>query len=129
MSLREIPRTEWTSFLEQFTRDHRAWLATVDRVDTGGIRQVEILERPLRAVTADLAVDGVVEIRIRFHPDTDTHDSVHVGAPKKLSVDENADGAARGMEIEDANGVSTRVRFRGAARPDLLLDGVAPAEL
>ena len=33
MSAREIPIAEWPEFLEQFSCDHHAWLATVDRMN------------------------------------------------------------------------------------------------
>jgi hypothetical protein len=28
---REVPRSEWAGALERFSREHRAWLAVVDR--------------------------------------------------------------------------------------------------
>ena len=50
MSVREIPIDQWSEFLDQFSRAHRAWLATVDRVQPDSISHTEAIERPLGAV-------------------------------------------------------------------------------
>src|SRR5687768_12123640 len=44
MSLREIPTREWPAFLDKLGREHRGWLATLDR---GGL--VEAREQPLES--------------------------------------------------------------------------------
>lgn len=128
MILREIPPAEWSAFLEQFSRGHRAWLATVDRVGPDAARHVEILERPLRSVMADVAGPAVVGIEIRFHADAPARAAVTVDAPRAVRVEETGDGAVRLLEIENGSGERTRIRFRVPPRQDLL-DGVAPGEL
>jgi hypothetical protein len=47
MSGREIPIAQWPEFLDQFSREHRAWLATVDRVRPGESGHTDVIERPL----------------------------------------------------------------------------------
>jgi Family of unknown function (DUF5335) len=128
MSLREIPSSDWPAFLQQFSRDHRAWLATVDHMGPGASHHVAASERPLRAVTADLAAGSVVGIEIQLQQDPQAQEAVRVTAPVRLCVDETPRGAARGLEIEDERGARTRIRFRVPAPPGLL-DGVAPGEL
>jgi hypothetical protein len=118
VSLREIPVPQWDPFLDQFSREHRAWLASVDRVHPGAPSHLEVGERPLRSIETD-AVTG---IEIRFQDGT-----VRVEAPKALRVDETDEGAARGLEIEDWSGERVRLRFRIAAPPGAL-DGLAPLE-
>ena len=118
MSLREIPVPEWDPFLDQFSREHRAWLASVDRAHPGAPSHLEVGERPLRSIETD-AVTG---IEIRFQDG-----SVRVEAPKALRVDETDEGAARGLEIEDWSGERVRLRLRIAAPPGAL-DGLAPLE-
>lgn len=46
MSAREIPSWQWPAFLDQFSRTHRAWLATLDEDD-----EVPPTAHPLRSVT------------------------------------------------------------------------------
>jgi hypothetical protein len=113
MSLHEIPVQEWDPFLDDFSREHRAWLASVERAHPGAPVRLEVGERPLRSIEAD-AVRG---IEIRFE-----HAAVRIEAPRSLRVDE-----AGGLEIEDWSGERVRLRFRIAAPPGLL-DGLAPAE-
>jgi hypothetical protein len=113
MSLREIPVAQWHPFLDDFSRGHRAWLASVERAHPGAPSRLEIGERPLRSIEAD-AVTG---IEIRFEDG-----AVRVEAPKTLRVDD-----AGGLEIEDWSGERVRLRFR-VAEPPGALDGLAPAE-
>ena len=118
MSVREIPVVQWDPFLDAFSREHRAWLASVDRVHPGAPAHVEASERPLRSIEAD-AVTGI-EIRLE-------DGTVRVEAPKALRVDETEEGAAQGLEIEDWSGERVRLRFR-VAEPPGALDGLAPLE-
>lgn len=128
MSMRQIAPAEWPSFLDRFSRDHRAWLATVQRGCRGTPPHVESAERPLASVTAIPEAAGCAGILIRFGDGTDAADVVKVDAPAALRVEEERNGAARGLEIENDAGECTRLSFRIAAPPGLL-DGVAPGEL
>lgn len=124
--VRDIREVEWRPFLEAFSREHRAWLATVDRSEPGGLPHVEISERPLAAVTAHAEPGGGSWIEIAFQQDSGADTSVEVGAPARLTVDDTG-GAARTLEIEDEEGGLTRVRFRVPSPPGLI-DGVTPGE-
>jgi hypothetical protein len=128
MSLREIPEAEWEPFLEQFSVDHRAWLASVDRIHPGAVGHVEASERPLRSVTPEFSARRVVRINVRFQEDSQARHSIQIDAPRTLRVDETAAGVARGLEIQDQDGDWLRIRFRVAPPADML-DGVAPGEL
>jgi Family of unknown function (DUF5335) len=127
MTVRDIPESEWPSALEEFSQDHHAWLTTVERIDMNGSRHVEAIERPLSAVTPEMAARRIVGIAIQFQPDS--HGSiVHVDTPTHLRVDQGHSGSAHALEIEDARGERTRIRFRNTPPPEAL-DGVAPGEL
>jgi hypothetical protein len=128
MRTREIPAVEWTAFLQQFSAEHRAWLASVDRVRPGASRHVEVVERPLGSVTASVAARRVVGIQIQFQEDSNAGGAIRIERPKRLRVEETEEGAVRALEIEDESGQSTRVGFRVTARPEAL-DGIAPGEL
>jgi hypothetical protein len=99
----EVPRADWVASLERFSREHRAWLALVERAG----------EHPLRAV--ELETPG--RLAIRF---ADASPDVIVAEPHALRIDES------GLDIESAQGV-TRLRFRVTAAPEAL-DGLAPSE-
>jgi hypothetical protein len=119
MSVREIAPADWASFLEQFSREHRAWLATLERVSEGGLRQAEFVDRTLDSVSATASGPHAVSIIVRFGTGKEPVETVNVDAPAALRVEETREGAARGLEIEDDTGECTRLTFRGAAPPDL----------
>lgn len=126
--MREIPEAEWQEFLAQFSRGHRAWLATVDRVHVGAAGQVAAIERPLSSVIPEISARRVVGIEIRFQEDSHAREPIRIEAPIRLRVDETAEGAAQGLEIQSESGECTRIRFRAAPLPEAL-DGIAPGEL
>lgn len=111
MSMREIPMSQWPSFLEGLGRMHRAWLGTVDR---GG--RVEVREQPLESIAAN----GGIDIRIG-------HKAIHVSEPQAVRVEETPGGVTQALQIDDATGRRVTLRFR-IAPPPSVLDGVAPAE-
>lgn len=128
MSAREIPMTLWSEFLDEFSRQHRAWLATVDRVRPDAPSQTEAIERPLASVKPQLAARRIARIEIRFQGDLHTRAPIQIDEPTSVRVDETPDGVAWGLEIVDENGECTRIRFRAAPVPETL-DGIAPEEL
>jgi hypothetical protein len=128
VSVREIPETEWPRFLEEFSRQHRAWLATVDRCRPGIASGVRMEQRPLESVTPDVAARRVVGIRIQFQQDSHAETAVRVDAPARLRVEETEEGRARSLEIDDERGQCTRIRFRATPPPEAL-DGIAPGEM
>jgi hypothetical protein len=111
MSLREIPTKEWPIFLAKLGREHRAWLATLDR---GG--RVEAREQPLESIVAGRGID----IRIG-------HKAFRVDEPQAVRVEETAEGATQAVQIDDATGRRLTLRFRIAVAPGAL-DGLAPGE-
>ena len=125
MGVREIPRSEWQEFLAGFGSRHRAWLTTVA---SGEPLHVDVAERPLQSVTAIVEGNRVVSIDIRFHDAPGAPELLRVRDPAAVRVDEVRPGTARGLEIVDEAGVSTRLRFR-AVQPPEMLDGLAPGEL
>jgi hypothetical protein len=125
---REIPIAQWPEFLDQFSREHRAWLATVDRVHPGEPVHTDVVERPLASVTPQFAARRIERIVIRFQEDPHAREQIQINVPMSVRVDETADGVARGLEIVDEDGECTRIRFRAAPLPEML-DGIAPGEL
>ena len=111
MTMRDLPAREWAGFLDKLGREHRAWLATLDR---GGL--VEVREQPLESISADKGID----IRIG-------RKAIHVDEPQAIRVEETAEGATRALQIDDANGPRVTLRFRVAVAPGAL-DGLAPGE-
>ena len=127
MSTKTVPVAEWPPFLARFGRAHRAWLTTVERSAPGGRLHVQARWRPLEAVVAREVPGRPVAIELRFQ-DALEPTAVVVRHPCAVRVNETPEGAERGLDIDEAKGACTRVRFRATALPETL-DGVAPGEL
>ena len=128
MSMRDVPSAQWPQFLDAFSRQHRAWLATIERAQAGSLAHVEAAERPLASVTPQVMAGGVAAIEIRLQDDSRASPLIRIVAPRTIRVDESPRGTAQALEIIDDHDERTRIRFR-AAPPAEMLDGVAPGEL
>lgn len=124
MSVHDVRRARWAAVLEQFSRTHHGWLASLVRVYHGSTLAYHTGWYPLAFVTAEEGPTGATTIRIGFQGGP----TVTVGAPRALGIDTRADGAERALEIEAARGDFVRLAFRATARPEEM-NGVAPAEV
>jgi hypothetical protein len=108
-----IPFEDWPQFLETFSREHRAWLTTVEPSDDG-VGEA----RPLGAVTAERDGRRISAIEISFAGDSGA-DIVRIENPTSMRVHRNAEGADRELEIVDDEGYPTRLGFRGAVKLEM----------
>lgn len=118
----DVPREQWAPFLETFSRQHRAWLTTIES-PLDGLPKA----RPLGAVTTMRHGRDVSAIEISFAGDSGAG-PVRVENPMSLRVHRTTEGTDRALEIVDGEGACTRIGFRVTARPEML-DGLAPGEL
>jgi hypothetical protein len=107
---RTIERNDWARFFESFTMQHDHWLVAVD-----GERDT----LPLEGITT--RDDGNVVIHLGS--DIRHHRRIVIDA-KAVRV-EQSDGVDQGIDIESADGHTTRLRFRSPMPPELV-DGVTP---
>lgn len=128
MSMRDVPPAQWPEFLDQFSRQHRAWLATIERAHAGALDHLEAVDRPLASVTPQVTAGGVAGIEIRLQEDSQTSRSIRIAAPRRIRVDEGPRGIAHALEITDDQDERTRIRFRATPSAEML-DGVAPGEV
>ena len=117
--IQEVPAAEWRPFLERFSREHRAWLATVHVVDARGRTVTRSAQIPLESAAA--SADGLrLELR-------DAH-ALCVHNPRTLRIQRTGIGLVRALEIDGPDGRLIRLAFRATAAPEQL-DGLAPGEL
>lgn len=124
MSVHAVPRAKWAGALEQFSRAHRGWLASVAGVRAGPELAFRTGWYPLESVTIARAGMRAPAIFVNFQGAPATC----VTAPRALGVDTREDGAERALEIDGVRGEFVRLVFRATARPEEV-DGIAPAEL
>jgi hypothetical protein len=119
MGTREIPRSEWRSFCDTFSRQHEGWVATVEVLsgDMGG--QIEASDLPFEAISADLkgSDPDAIEITLGSANNEVTRIANRV---TKLSFEQTESGEHEGLEIQSADGQKTVLRFRVAQYPEAL---------
>ena len=120
---REIPRGEWLSFLDSFSRQHEDWLVALEVPEVEGGSRVQAQNLKLEGITPELS-EGRDRISIALGKAPDDHLTHFVNDPKRLAFLETKAGGHVGLQIEAADGSRTVVRFRGPAKPENL-DGVA----
>jgi hypothetical protein len=121
-SLVMVPAVEWRTFLEQFGRRHRAWLATIHGVERGA-PVTRIPSLALAAATLDGRGPDYV-IRLTFGNGV----SLCAPRPRAVRVQRTEHGAECALEIDTADDGFIRLAFRATALPEEL-DGAAPAEV
>ncbi|HJT01431.1 MAG TPA: DUF5335 family protein [Terriglobales bacterium] len=118
----EIPRGEWLSFLDGFSRQHEGWLVTLEVPDSHG-GGVEAENLKLEGITPEYS-EGHHRISIALSKAPDGHLTHFVTDPIRVVFLEAKAGGHAGLQIEAADGSRTVVRFRGPAKPETL-NGVA----
>jgi hypothetical protein len=122
MTMQEILPSEWRSFLERFTRQHRAWLATMHWVPAAeAVMTVQGVA--LESVSLDdQPSDKIVRLCFLDGP------ALRLEGPRSVRVEQTDRGAECALEIQTAAGGLFRLAFRATALPEEL-DGMAPGEV
>jgi hypothetical protein len=123
MATKEIPREEWTRFLDTFSRQHEGWLATLEIFGTEIGAQQEARDLPLEGITATSADDESQSISINLGNTAEDHVTHTITEPTRLWLEQTSEGANAALEIESADKVKTLLRFRSALPADMV-DGV-----
>jgi hypothetical protein len=120
MIVRDVPRSEWGSFLESFSHEHSAWIGTIHWL-VGDVPAIHIPSVALQSLSLECAVSGPI-LRFTFV------DGISLSAVRPCVVRvQSEDRGERALEAETEDGVFIRLAFRATAFPDQL-DGLAPAE-
>jgi hypothetical protein len=118
---REIPRGEWLSFLDGFSRKHQGRLVTVEVSQGTGKKRVEAENLTFEGVTSEHSEDHD-RISIAVGKAPDDHLTHFVSDPMRVLLMETEAGGQVGLQIEAADGVRTVVRFPDCATPERLSD-------
>src|SRR5436190_6713732 len=114
---REIPREEWMTFFDGFSRQHEGWLVTVEVLGGSGA-QPEAIELPLAGIVAD-PNGGKQSISILVGEEVDKHVTHTISNPTDVTLDETETGAHEALRITGADGLTTLVRFRSTLLPEM----------
>jgi hypothetical protein len=123
MPTQEIPRDQWKTFLDTFSRQHEGWLATLEVLGTDIGAQQEARDLPLEGITAT-SRDGAPEtIAISLGKTAEDHVTHTITEPTRIWLEQTSLGANAALEIESADDLKTILRFRSALPADMV-DGV-----
>src|SRR3954462_1851285 len=121
--MREIPREEWTGFMDSFSRQHEGWLVTVEVLGREIGAQVEAEGKPLEGITAELkdGSEDLISITVGVTPkERVTH---NITGPTHVRIEQSENGADMALQIQSSEGETTLVRLRSAMLPELV-DGI-----
>jgi len=123
MTTQEIPRDEWKTFFDTFSRQHEGWLATLEVLGSEIGAQQEARNLPLEGITATLKDSEHETIAISLGKTAEDHVTHMITQPTRVWVEQTSQGANAALEIESADEVKTLLRFRSAL-PAHMVDGV-----
>ncbi len=108
MPTREIPREQWRSFLDDFSRKHQGQKATVEVLGQNQGDQHEADDLTFVGISADeKAGENVIAVMVGDQPDR--HEQRLINKPARVRVRD--EGQKASLEIEEADGPKTLVRF------------------
>jgi hypothetical protein len=118
----EVQPRRWSRALEDFSATHEGWLVSVDILAPTLGAQHEVTNLPLLGVVAEPHSDGaVITISAAGRDGEQITHVIH--APTSVRIERTNDGIDAAMQIESAEGVTTILRLKTAARPDTV-DGI-----
>ncbi|MGE5138272.1 MAG: DUF5335 family protein [Rudaea sp.] len=116
MQTREIPRDQWVSFLDGFSRQHEGWLSSIEVTQDGQRDKIEARDLPLVGIAASIK-----------HGDKDTMDIIlgkgtenfthNLSGVKHIRLQQNDRGEDAGLEFDASDGSKAVLTFRTPASP------------
>jgi hypothetical protein len=110
MTTRDIPRSNWRTELDSFSRQHEGWIVRVRVTDRDGQARVEADNLPLQGVSATTPGGDSVAVSVGQSPDD--HVTHEITRPVAIAIEKSADGAERAISIRADDGSTTMVEFR-----------------
>ncbi|HXE91682.1 MAG TPA: DUF5335 family protein [Terriglobales bacterium] len=120
---REVPRREWPAFFDMFGRQHQSWLVTVELFGPEIGAQVEVRDRPLGGITAELGHgrDDSIVLFLGAMPSELTH---IVNRPTHVWLKQTTAGVDQAVAIERDGGPTTLLRLRSPMLLEMVDDFV-----
>src|SRR5438067_7524828 len=119
MPTREIPRHEWPSFFNCFSKEHQDWPTTIELISGDVGDQLEAEGEPLVGISLDPkgSAQGAIEVMVGARPDDNlTHT---IASPTHVWIRDGSSAVDEALEIEAADGSKTLLRFAAGNAPQL----------
>jgi len=116
MRTRLIPRAEWFTFFEGFTRQHSGWPTTLWLLSPRIGAQVEARDLPLEGIVADPLATSI-SIHLGGMPGKNIEHPV--ATPISVWLEMTDEGTVAALGINSADGTTTLLEFRSPVQPNL----------
>lgn len=117
MQTRQIPKSEWPAFLDQFSRQHEGWLVRLEIFDPDLGAQIQETGLALEGLTDEWDEAEGNTITIMAGNEPDDHVTHAITNPTEVSLEQNDEGADLALSIKSAGGTSALLSFRAAGLP------------
>lgn len=125
MQTKQIPTTEWSSFLDSFSRQHEGWLVNLEVFGPELGDQIAEKGLALEGISGEWAGSPGDKIMIMAGGKPDDHFTHSISRPTEVSLEQTDEGADVALAIKAADGTTALLRFRSAVLPEMV-DAVAP---
>lgn len=119
MQTRQIPKTEWPLFLENFSRRHEGWLVKLEILNPEIGAQVAATGLVLEGLTGDRGDVTGNTITIMAGNTPDDHLTHSISHPTEVSLERTDGGADAALSIKSVDGTISLLSFRSALLPEL----------
>jgi hypothetical protein len=123
MQTRQVPKTEWPSFLENFGRRHEGWVVKLEILNPDIGAQVEATGLVLEGLTGERNEVTGTTITIMAGNTPEDHLTHSISHPTEVSLERTDGGADAALSIKSADGTTALLSFRSAVLPELI-DGL-----
>lgn len=118
MRTKQIPKNEWASFLDRFSRQYEGWLVNLEVFNPEIGAQVEETGLPLEGLTDEWDEVKGNTIMIMAGNTPDNHIMHSINRPTEMSLEQTDEGADAALSIKSADGTTALLRFRAAVLPE-----------
>ena len=124
MKTKEIPKNEWPKFFDNFSRQHKDWLVTLEMFGTKFGAQVQERELTFEGIVDEWDEIHGNQIVIMVGEKPDDHITHSIARPTHVSLEQTDEGASAVLAIKSADGVMALMRFRSPMLPEIV-EGLA----
>jgi hypothetical protein len=118
MQTKQIPKSEWPSFLNRFSRQYEGWLVNLEIFNPEFGAQVEETGLALEGLTDEWDEVKGNTIMIMAGNEPDDHITHSISQPTEISVEQTDAGADAALSIKSADGTTALLSFRAVALPE-----------
>ena len=118
MQTKQIPKSEWPAFLDQFSRQYEGWLVKLQILNPEFGAQVEETGLALEGLTDEWDEVRGNTIMIMAGNVPDAHVTHYISQPTEVSLEQTDEGADAALAIKSADGTTALLSFRAVVLPE-----------